>query len=256
MKMVICIFYKPFKNQPVLKNIVYCCLTILATAILACTVPKIQVDNNLLENTSIYEVKGRNGWLINQTLSFGKYQTGKVNRSWIKGYDIPFIIRFTGAKEKLSFSLQDGSGNKSEVFCLGVLNEQELLLFHEYFDITIKTKDAFTGSVALNESTAFDFFVVNLNQNNWFKEATGLIHGNNMEIEIRPVKNLSNGQKMLTAQVPGFEFVLDGKVVAALETLNKGKIWIKNSLDEQQKLVLASVASALLLRSELADHND
>ena len=33
-------------------------------------------------------------------------------------------------------------------------------------------------------------------------------------------------------------------------------VWLRNDLDEEHKLLLASIASALLLRSDLADHND
>ena len=97
---------------------------------------------------------------------------------------------------------------------------------------------------------------MNLNQNNWFREAKGWIQGENANILIRPVERLDNGQRMLDMQVPGFEFLLDNKVVGAVETLNRGRIWLRRDLNENQKLVLAGVASALLLRSELADHND
>ena len=120
----------------------------------ACTTPQILVDESLREEGTVYEVDGRNGWLVNQHLCFGEFQTGKVNRGWTKGYDFPFIIRFTGAKEKLSYFLKDGAGNEAEIFCLGKLREQDLMLFHEYFDINLKVEDAFTGSVALDEHTA------------------------------------------------------------------------------------------------------
>jgi len=222
----------------------------------ACSTPEMMLDNRMQDNSTLYEVQGRNGWLVNQKLSFGDFKTTKVHRTWTKGYDFPFIIRFTGAKEKLSYTLQDGQGHESEIFCLGKLREQDLQLFHKYFDLNLKAKDAFTGSVILDETRSYDFYVSNLNQNNWFKEAEGHILGENLNIRIRPVKTLSNGKKSLDTRVPGFEFVRDGKLVGAVETLNKGKIWLNNSLDAEQKMVLAAVASALLLRSDLEGHND
>lgn len=229
------------------------CLCLILSA---CSTPEMLVDKKLQEESMAYEVNGRNGWLINQRLSFGEYESGKVNRSWTKGYDFPFIVRFTGAKEKLSFSLKNAEGVEAEIFCLGKLREQDLTLFHEYFDINLKAKDAFTGSVVVSENAAFDFYVTNLNQNNWFREAKGWIRGENAKFEIRPVKMLGNNQRSLGMQAPGFEFVRNNKVVGAVETLNQGRVWLHNDLNEDQKLVLAGVASALLLRSELADHND
>lgn len=231
-------------------------LICLGLFLIACSTPEMLVNKNLQEESMVYEVNGRNGWLVNQHLSFGEYQSEKVNRSWTKGYDYPFIVRFIGAKEKLSFLLKDEQGNKADVFCLGKLREQDLTLFHKYFDINLKAKDAFTGTIVVNESAAFDFYVTNLNQNNWFREVKGWVGGEGMKFVIRPVDKLENNQKMLDMQVPGFEFVLNDKVVGAVETLNRGRVWLHYDLAEEQKLLLASVAAALLLRSDLAGHND
>ncbi len=228
----------------------------MSLVMLSCTTPEMLVDKSLQEESMVYEVSGRNGWLVNQTLSFGEYFTGKVNRSWTKGYDYPFIVRFTGAKEKLSYSIQDGQANAAEVFCLAKLREQDLRLFHEYFDVNLNTKDAFSGSVIVNKTEAYDFFLANLNQNNWFKDAGGYIQGVNERVEIRAVERLSNNQKSTGTQALGFEFVLKGKVIGAVETLNRGRIWMRQDLEASQKLVLAGVASALLLRSDLSEHND
>ncbi|GJM34825.1 MAG: hypothetical protein DHS20C18_38260 [Saprospiraceae bacterium] len=238
------------------RNIVFYLFGLLALGLIACSVPQIMVDENLQADTALYNVKGRQGWLVNQHLSFGDYRTGKVDRSWTKGYDIPFIIRFSGAKEKLSFTLQDAVGDKADVFCLGKLREQDLLIFHKYFDINIKAKDAFTGSVAIGERNSFDFYVTNLNQNNWFREAEGWIKGEDLTISIQPIKHLEGGKRMLDMQAPGFSFVRDGKTLGAVEVLNQGRIWIKNDLPGEEKLLLAGVASALLLRSELGAHNE
>ncbi len=232
------------------------CLGLIALTILACSTPKMMVDENLQTGASIYHVKGRQGWLVNQHLSFGEYQSSKVSRSWTKGYDFPFIVRFSGAKEKLSFELKDAQNNKAEIFCLGKLREQDLQLFHRYFDINIKTKDAFTGTIALGETQAYDFVVSNLNQNNWFREAEGWIKGNDLSIGIEPIKTLENGQKALDTQALGFSFVRDGVTLGAVELLNQGRIWLRDDLPQKEKLLLASVASALLLRSDLAGHNE
>ena len=52
---------------------------IYATLLLgACTT--MQVEPALLSNADIMEVKGRQGWLINQKLQFGEYKSGKVKR--------------------------------------------------------------------------------------------------------------------------------------------------------------------------------
>lgn len=54
----------------------------------------------------------------------------------------------------------------------------------------------------------------------------------------------------------GLEFVEGHTVVGAVEFINNGRVWLDTELSAEHKLVLAGVASALLLRSDLADHND
>ena len=74
---------------------------IVLTAILlgSCATPNIVLDNRLAEKTTIMEAKGRQGWQIGQVIKFGDFETGKVKRSWITSYTLPFIVTFKGAKE-------------------------------------------------------------------------------------------------------------------------------------------------------------
>lgn len=64
-----------------------------------------------MENSSVYKARGKNGWQINQVISFGEYKTGKIKRGWTFSYDIPFILSFKGAKEKMDFQQLDYKGN-------------------------------------------------------------------------------------------------------------------------------------------------
>jgi len=221
----------------------------------ACTTPHMQVAEDLLDGGSRYPVEGRQGWLINQQLRMGEFLTSPVQRGWTKGYDYPFIVRFSGAKEKLSFSIQDESGLAADLFCLGKLSEKDLLVLHKYFDINLQTKDAFTCTIGLGPDS-IDFWVTNLNQDNTFRKVSGAIRGKNLEISIEPVTRLDTGQRMLDTRVPGLNFMEDGRAIAAVETLNQGVFWMLNGLGQEQKLVLAGAAAAILLRSDLAEHND
>lgn len=233
-------------------RLVFSLLALLAMA--ACSTPHISVDQELQASASPMPVNGRQGWMIGQKLSFGEFSTGKVRRGWTKSYDIPFIVRFSGAKERLSFDMQDSQGLSANVFCLGKLREQDLPLFNDLFEVNLGWKDVFSGTVTLNDGERhYDFLVANLNQNNWFREASGFIRYQGGEIELQPVNRLANGKKMLSENVPGFQFVYQGQVVGAVETLNRGQVWIKAGLPQEMRLLLGAMSAALLLRSELAD---
>lgn len=233
--------------KTILKSLFFPALLALAS----CSTPQMAVDNEL-QTAAPMPVKGRQGWMLNQTLSFGEFTTGKVKRGWLKSYDIPFIVRFSGAKEKLAYDISDGQGNTAEVFCMGKLREQDLPLFNQLFEVTLNWQDAFSGAISLNEGRQhYDFLITDLNQNNWFRPAEGFVRYGDGLIEIQPVDKLSNGKRALGMQSLGFQFVYRGEVVGAVETLNNGRVWLKDGLAPELRLVLGSVSAALLLRSEL-----
>ncbi len=220
-----------------------------------CTVPYMQVDPQLSASTAAMPVSGREGWLINQQLSFGQFTSGPVKRSWTTGYTIPFILRFSGAKEQLGFSTFNGARDKAELFCLGKLRERDLPVLNRSFEVNLKTRDVFTCAIALDDES-FELYSENLNQNPRFKAPTGQLKGPGVNLAISAVGSLEGGQSSWSTTALGYELLSDGEVVAAVETLNDGRVWISSELSDQHQLLAASVATALLLRSSLAEHND
>lgn len=68
--------------------------------IMGCS-PAMMINDTLVNDAQVLPVEGRQGWMIKQQLSFGPYQSEEVKRGWTFSYDIPFLLRFQGAKEKL-----------------------------------------------------------------------------------------------------------------------------------------------------------
>jgi len=233
-------------------------LVLLLTSVIAScsiTVPYMQVDQGLAAAADAMPVQGREGWLINQQLAFGSFTTGPVKRGWTKGYNIPFIVRFSGAKEKLGFSLRNGSGDQAELFCLGKLREIDLPVVNRAFEVNLKSTDVFTCAISLADQS-FEFYSENLNQNPRFDAPAGQLKGSGAEFSIRPVTSLENGQSSWSTTALGYEFWQGNRAIAAVETLNDGRVWINPALTGQQQLLAAGVAAALLLRNSLAEHND
>lgn len=224
----------------------------------ACTTPRMRVDPALESAAVVYAVQGRGGWLLDQRLRFGEFSVGPVSRGWTKGYDYPFIIRFTGAREKLRFPVSDGLGNEAMAHCIGKLREQDLRIFRDYFDANINATDTFACALRVNDSAVYDFYAANLNvqQSLGYKRMQGSLRGGPESVELRSVWQLSSGQRSLTTEPLGVEFLRGSEVIGAVETVNEGRVWLRDDLDQESRLVLGVVAAALLLRSGLADHND
>lgn len=234
--------------------------TCLAVVVLlaACTAPRMRVDPALEAAASAYPVYGRSGWLLDQRLHFGEFSAGPVSRGWTKGYDYPFIIRFTGAREKLRFPVSDGLGNEAMAHCIGRLREQDLRIFRDYFDVNTNTADTFACTLRVNDSVDYDFYAANLNvqQNVGYKTMEGSVTGGAEPIGLQSVWQLSSGQRWLATEPLGVEFLRQGEVIGAVETVNEGRVWLGDELDQESRLVIGAVAAALLLRSGLAEHND
>ena len=50
--------------------------------LVSCTAARVSVPSQFASQATKLSVKGLNGWMINQKLSFGPYQTSKVRRGW------------------------------------------------------------------------------------------------------------------------------------------------------------------------------
>ena len=69
---------------------------------------------------------------------------------------------------------------------------------------------------------------------------------------IRSVRNFE-GSSIPSSEPLGYEISRDGRVIAAVETINRGRVWMDAALDEEDGARLAAVATALLLYEPLAD---
>jgi hypothetical protein len=222
------------------------------TSLIACSTPQIAVDPSL--SAEAMPVKGRNGLMIGQVIRYGDYTTDKVRRGWTKGYDVPFIVRFQGAKEKLSFTQFGPDKTTAEVACISKFKSTEIQLVRDFFGIPIDYQNFFAGNIVLREGGAnWDFLLHNPNGDFLREEASaGFVQNGTERIEIQAIRGLEgqpDWMKQLT--VYGHEFRRDGKVVGAVSTVNKGTVWIDGSLDAETRTVIAAVATGLLLRTDV-----
>lgn len=244
------------KNHPVI-------LFLLSVATFGgCRTAEMAVTDELKTNATPYAVKGRQGFQIGQSLSFGEYRTSKVNRGWTRSYSIPFVVQFSGAREKLSFQQSGPQNRTASVALISRFRETELSPVRDYFSLSIKNTNTFAGGIELSGSKEnWEFIVHHVDgQNNSMKNNTlGFIRSkvDHLQIDIVGVRELEGASKMMTLMdVYGYEFRLDGEAIGAVATVNNGKVWIKENLHPELKLVLASISSGLMLRNNMVEARD
>jgi len=102
------------------------------------------------------------------------------------------------------------------------------------------------------DTTTWNFVYMTMVSTENLKEnkSTGIVTDGNKTIEIRTVTVWDNGKSPTFYSIVGFEFYVEGVAVAAvqnpMDTFQKKFVWLKNDLDENMKLVLASAATVLL----------
>jgi len=226
----------------------------LLLLLVACSTPEPMIDPGL--SAVPMPVKGRNGFLIGQVIRYGGYATDPVRRGWTKGYDVPFFVRFRGAKEKISFTQMEPNGLRAEVSCISRFKSTELEWVRDYFYLPIDYQNYFVGTVSLYEGREnWDFIVYNPNGDFLREEASaGFIRCGNRQIDIEPIRSLPGQPAWLNQlTVYGHQFRLNGRVVAAVSTMNQGTVWMEDALSDDEKVVLASVATGLLLRRDVEE---
>jgi hypothetical protein len=230
------------------QNIFFVLLTTLG--LFACSPAEIALSPDL--NAQAMSVKGRNGLQIGQVIRYGEYRTDKVRRGWTGSYDVPFRLRFRGAKEKMSFTQFGPENEVAEVACISKFNSIELPIVQDFFGIPLDYQNFFAGNISIG-TMEWDFIIHNPNGDFLREKASaGFVQNGPNRIEIQALRGLKGQPNwMKELAVYGHEFILHGKVVGAVSTVNRGKVWIDNTLDANTRTVIAALATGLLLRTDV-----
>lgn len=256
----------------------------------SCTTVKLSVPSQFSKEATKMQVKGINGWQINQQLSFGKYHTSKIKRGWdfasslqytkfrirpeealLKVFDINTDNNINTQRNKFQYSIEDGN-LVAEVYATEKFKEKQLVYKsnNPYIGNASKTNRyeyAFTAAIVpLTVKNEEPWSLVILNKYDIAKdtarslfdrpyvEEEGYATNGKESIAIRPLRidNVTTksgrdtkvlGGKMLA----GYELQWDRGVVAIIDILDNS-IWLQNSLEPADQLILSSISSAILLK--------
>lgn len=268
------------------KNILIAALVIFTS----CTTAKLAVPTQFSSQATRYPVKGLNGWMINQQLSFGTYQTSKIKRGWdftasvqytkfrmspeealLKVFDINTDKGTNYQRNRFQYTLTEG-GLEAEIYATEKFQEKQLVYKsnNPYIGNASKTaryEYSFTaGIVPLGQPAEQPWSLVLINKydikndtarrlfDRPYVEEEGYATNGKDNIAIRPLRI----EKVTTASgketkvfggkmLSGYELQWDGGVVGIIDILDNS-VWVYNDLQPKEKLVIASVASAILLK--------
>jgi hypothetical protein len=201
------------------------------------------------------DAKGRQGLQLNQVITFGECSTSKVKRGWTTGYDISFVTRFKGAKEKLNF-IQLTPNKQAYVLAIGKFKSSELELLNGFLSYSFNYENYFAGSIIPSDESnnIWEFIIHNPEGGNLNDFECGIAKDKyGHEILITGVREIENQANWVKLDNFGFEFSQNGQAIGAVSTINNGRVWIKNDIDEDIKLILSSISSSLLVRNSMEE---
>ena len=264
-------------------------IPVIILLLASCTAAKLSVPEKFSSQATKMPVKGLNGWMINQQLTMGNYQTSKIKRGWDFSSSLQYTkfrlrpeeyilrvldidVNHQNLKQRNRFQYTIGDGQEiAEIYATEKFSEKQLLYKsnNPWIGSASKTKKyeyAFTAAIIpLGKNEAPWSRVLINSYDNAKDTARGLFDRPYVEeegyatngkdnIAIRPLRidqvTTKNGKQTKVwggKMLSGYELRMDDNVVAIIDLLDN-TVWMFNDLQPSEKLVLSSVASAMLLK--------
>jgi hypothetical protein len=224
----------------------------------------------LNSNHQTWNVKGRNGILIKQKLSFGKYYTTSVKRSairkWTSASGLMHVIwtEHMAGRQTIRFALCNGT-DTSDVQMLTNVSSRDLVIGTNPNSVpntvtsilrigTEKQQNNLSAVIyPARGEEPWELFLDNTNAELHRKDYIGYVRRGQEYYSVIPVWKLAKKGKIrdMPFGSAGFEIRNDkDETVAATSLMDNGKVYLAPT-DEKENFLMASVCAALLLQSNI-----
>ena len=222
-------------------------LAVMAVALSCAMVRPGLVGHDALRNNAVeMKVSGRSGWTFNKSVVYGQFHTDTFNIGSTKvNNDSPKhrpvgddLSRYTTANQGFHFTQYDSTGDSINVQCLASRN----------------AKTAQYSSL-LSDEISTDHYEIHVSNNMSEKAFLTYKKGTPLAISFgKDSMTMTDEYKYDTKEKMAFQgllFTKSGETVAAVSLMNEGMIWIKKDLDNECKLLIAAISTAMLVRPDL-----
>lgn len=235
-----------------MKTILFSLLLLLPFAMRS---QNIVISDELKNDCKVMDVKGKQGWQFNQVIRYGGFYTSKSKRGWPSGFDFGFVNRFRMAKEKISFVQYTPDSLNGSVIAVSKFTNFETEFLYGFMGLSYKYEDTFAGCIIPGGDTARSWDFMLTGPDVLFDKTAGcgeMKDRNGNTIFIRGVLRLEGQPKWMAGEVWGFEFFQEQHSIAAVSVAGNGKVYMKQELSPELRLVISAVCTSLLLRHDLS----
>jgi hypothetical protein len=193
-------------------------------------------------------VAGRQGLRVQQRLQFGPYQAHQVERSWTRGRErgSTVIVRQVERRQDYSFRLARDGGDLWSASCRVSLDALRL----EAGGVRISPADDSAIACTLRSLIEGDDWELKASER-WDRPLSGTISRRGETMELVGTNRLQGSWP--TGMTTGYQIRSEGEVVAAVEVINRGAVWLGPALELERRDLLAAVSASLLLLEDLRE---
>lgn len=199
-----------------------------------------------LAGLSALPVEGRQGWKVNERISFGDYEARDVDRSWTRGSDFR-VLTYSSSKRRQSyeFTLSASGSPRVNVRCEAAFRERGADV--RGVEIVGTDRSALECSLrALDDPD--DVWTMRLAEERE-RPMNGSLRGTGASFEVIGTNRVAGGV-LPVENASGYRFQQDGRPRAAVDVLGDGAVYLGAS-DRRSRDLLAAAAAALLLHENL-----
>lgn len=216
------------------------------TLALGCSSARMALPENLKESATMMACKGRGGF--DESFTMGPYQVVEVKRGWTRKSAWGFLgYSSSNTRQQYEYSLITPEGVQWQGQAATNLRQKELEgeAWGGKLEITLSDKENVVARCS--GPTSWTLVLTLKSSENLF---AGIYNSGNQTFEIQGTHKLA-GSPMPLTDTSGYLISRGGEVVAAVEVINAGAVWMSPKLTAMERDQLAAAAAALLLYQDL-----
>ena len=225
-----------------------------------CQVAHMALPQDLPGESSELTVEGRSLLIVRDSIHFGLYRVTDIHRGWTKGEGFSIShgtteISSSQAKQKYEFSVNEPDRATWEVHCAtgadwsqletqGFLGGGFAIEFssNQQLVCTLKQEGGETPSKLVMAQSA------SANET----ALQGVMTDGATRIDISATHKLDTTPLQVSAPT-GYIFHIGGRPVGAVEVINKGTVWLNDSVTPETRSALAATSAVLLLYQDIKE---
>jgi hypothetical protein len=196
-------------------------------------------------------VTGRQGWKRLERLHFGPFSVHDVDRSLTKGGDLRFgsekIAFYEGSKRRQTFGFLVSSDGILSWRGAAATNLHRRAL-ERGIEVELKNQSGFAATLSPADGSGLPW-ILELTEKGE-RPLAGALKQGARTIEVAGTNRLA-GSRLPLGDTTGYVFREEDQVLAAVQTLNNGAVWLAPDLSPDLRGPLIAAISALLLFEEL-----